>query len=307
MARALQGVYDFLAGGRFPAVAIALLLAYELVLALLLVLPIPPEALGGFAEQFKTWCFGFDPATGRMEPMYVGMMLGEPVGLSAILLGIWWTPLRQLGAGLVLRHALVGLALCGVGAAAFGLLRPARAQEELPFPAERLRTSLRPPAIKLVDQDGKVTSLAELRGRVVLLTGIYSRCGFTCPMILREAKRAVAALAPADRKDVTVLAITLDPAHDTPSALAQMAQAQGVSSPEFRLLSGDVPEVNAVLDRLGVERRVDPTTGVIDHPNLFILVDRDGRAAYRFTVGERQREWLHSALELLLHEARPGV
>jgi hypothetical protein len=34
----------------------------------------------------------------------------------------------------------------------------------------------------------------------------------------------------------------------------------------------------------------------IDHANLFILVDREDRIVYRFTLDERQQSWLGSAL-----------
>ncbi len=46
---------------------------------------------------------------------------------------------------------------------------------------------------------------------------------------------------------------------------------------------------------------------MIDHANLFLLVDRAGRIAYRLTLGERQQRWLTSALEFLLREEPGGA
>src|SRR5690606_7319407 len=119
-----------------------------------------------------------------------------------------------------------------------------------------------------------------------------------------QAKAAVAALTDAERADLTVVGITLDPARDTPAVLAAMADGQGVAAPLYRLATGEPAVVEALLDRLDVSRRRDPETGVIDHANLFLLVDRQGRIAYRFTIGDRQQSWLTSALRLLLREAR---
>ncbi|MNC96767.1 hypothetical protein D3C83_142260 [compost metagenome] len=65
--------------------------------------------------------------------------------------------------------------------------------------------------------------------------------------------------------------------------------------------------MESTLDALGVARTRDPETGVIDHANLFVLVDRDGRVAYRFTLGERQERWLVQALRLLLAERRTAT
>jgi len=62
--------------------------------------------------------------------------------------------------------------------------------------------------------------------------------------------------------------------------------------------------VEGVLDAMQIARQRDPETGVISHANLFLLVDREGRLAYRLGLGERQQRWLTSALRVLLNE--PG-
>ena len=57
-----------------------------------------------------------------------------------------------------------------------------------------------------------------------------------------------------------------------------------------------------MLDRMQIARERDPDSGVISHANLFLLIDRDGRLAYRLGLGERQQRWLVSALRVLLGE-----
>jgi cytochrome oxidase Cu insertion factor (SCO1/SenC/PrrC family) len=57
---------------------------------------------------------------------------------------------------------------------------------------------------------------------------------------------------------------------------------------------------------MSVARRRDGVSGVIDHTNLFLLVDRQGKLAYRFSLGPRQERWLGSALRLLLEESSDG-
>ena len=60
--------------------------------------------------------------------------------------------------------------------------------------------------------------------------------------------------------------------------------------------------IEKALDAMDVVRNRNPDTGLIDHTNLFLLIDRDGRVAYRFGLGARQRQWLTSALRILLRE-----
>lgn len=304
-----SAIHRFFASWRFPVATLSLLVSYKLLMLFMLLAPVGDSAFGQFAEEFKTWCFGYDPATGHMEPMLVVMMLSEPLVLGAIVALIWWGP---LGEGLRNPKQLwptvaASLLLVAGGALAMAKLGggdpPAG---ELPFPAEELRTSYAPPRFELVDQEGQKVSLAQYRGKVVILTGVYATCGYTCPMILRQAKRAVAAVNEAERAEVAVLAVTLDPSRDDPKAMAKMAQGQQVSAPTFRLLTGDPGVVNDLLDRMGIERRRNPETGVIDHTNLFLVVDRQGRIAYRFSLGERQESWLIRALEHLLREPTVG-
>lgn len=121
---------------------------------------------------------------------------------------------------------------------------------------------------------------------------------------MRQAKAAVAALNDAEQAQVSVVGITLDAKNDTPERLRQMAAGQGVSAPGFRLGTGQPEVVDKLLDDLDVSRKRDPVTGVIDHANLFFVVDRKGRIAYRLTIGERQQQWLIAALRSLI--AEPG-
>ena len=60
--------------------------------------------------------------------------------------------------------------------------------------------------------------------------------------------------------------------------------------------------MNEVLDHYGFSRTKNLETGIIDHTNLFILVDRAGKIAFRFSLGEVQEAWLEDALRLLIAE-----
>ncbi|MDQ3262613.1 MAG: SCO family protein [Myxococcota bacterium] len=304
---ALTAIERFFSGWRFPAWFLSLLVTYGLALLAALLWPAGADGLGQFALEFKTWCFGYDPATGRMETMLVAMMIGEPLGLALFIGLLWQGPLSRIGWRQLRAPVLTALLLVGAGTASFGLLhQPALdPSAPLPFPADALRTHLPSPDFQLVDQEGAALSPQDLRGRVVLVTGVYARCGQTCPMILAQTKRAVARLSEAERAGLTVVGVTLDPGHDTPQVLAGLAAAQGMAAPLYRLASGAPDRVERLLDQVGITRSRDAETGVISHANLFLLIDRQGKVAYRFTLGELQEQWLISGLRVLLAEPSP--
>jgi len=304
LSSAIDAVSRFFGGARFPVFALSLVFFYELVLIALLVLPAAPSGLGAFAEDFRVWCFGYDPATGRMNLAYPLSLLLPPVLMSLCFALLWAEPLRE-----AVRRPLgfvrdVGAAGVVVGAmvGGFVLLGADPAQGELPFPADALRTSQRPPAIDLVDQTGASVTLEALRGEVVLLTAVYASCPHTCPLILAQARDALDELAPAERAHVRVVAVTIDPAHDSSEVLAELARMHGLDAGTYRLLTGEPAAVERVLDAMDVARRRDPATGVIDHANVFLVLDAQGRVAYRLSLGERQKRWLVSALQVLVRE-----
>jgi protein SCO1/2 len=135
-----------------------------------------------------------------------------------------------------------------------------------------------------------------------MLTAVYASCPHTCPVILAQAKRVIGELTPEERAELNVIAVTMDPAHDSPAVLAELASRHGMDVPLYHLVTGNVTEVERVLDAMGVSRKRDEKSGVIDHANLFLLLDREGSVAYRLTLGDRQARWLTSALRVLLHE-----
>ncbi len=302
---ALRAFSEFIAGWRFPVLLFGALAGFAILLGGLAVFPASESGLGAFASEFRQWCFGWDPATGRMIPMALVTALLSPVVLSAVLVVLWAEPLRaarRLPRRRVAATAILGAVMVAIACGGLLAFEPGAATGALPFPAESLRTALPAPDLSLRDHEGQPVTLAALRGRVVMLTAVYARCGSTCPMILSETRAALAALEPGERADLVVLGVTLDPVHDDEATLARLALAHGLAAPSVRLLTGEPAAVERVLDRMGVARERDPVTGIIEHQNVFLLVDRRGRVAYRLALGDRQKAWLVQAIRRLIAE-----
>ncbi len=178
-----------------------------------------------------------------------------------------------------------------------------RAQiENLEFPADSLRTAEPPPVIELTNQLGEPFSLQATQGEVVMITAVYASCPHTCPAIIQQAKQVAYQLSEEQRQDLRILGITMDPENDSPEVLAELAEMHGLKAPLFEFLTGDPDEVNALLDQFGILRERNLETGIIDHVNIYFLLDRQGKIAYRLTLGEQQARWLESALTVLLEE-----
>ena len=73
---------------------------------------------------------------------------------------------------------------------------------------------------RLTDAGGKPRSLADYRGKVVVMFFGYTHCPDVCPTTLADLKTVMQTLGP-DADRTQVLFVTLDPARDTPALLAQ--------------------------------------------------------------------------------------
>ena len=102
------------------------------------------------------------------------------------------------------------------------------------------------PAFRLTDSGGGEVTLADLRGRVVAIDFIYTRCPLpdVCPRL--SANFALLQRQFHDRasSDLLLLSVTVDPDFDTPAALAAYARRWG-AGPAWRFLTGDVAPLAA--------------------------------------------------------------
>jgi protein SCO1 len=129
----------------------------------------------------------------------------------------------------------------------------------------------------LTDPEGKKRTLADFKGKVVVLFFGYTQCPDVCPTTMAELAEVMKLLG-ADADRVQVLFVTLDPQRDTPKLLAQYVPA---FHPRFLGLWGD-PETIARTARefkvfyQKVEGRT-PESYSIDHTAGSYVFDTQGR------------------------------
>ena len=160
------------------------------------------------------------------------------------------------------------------------------------------------PAFTLVNQDDETVSLESLRGKVILVTAVYASCTTTCPMMLKKIRSVLDELSAEERSELTVVAFTLNPEVDSTALRKMISRVYSMDAPRFHFVNGLPSEVNALLDRLNVARTRDEKSGQIMHSNLFFLLDRDGRIAYRLSLSENEQSWLTKALQTLIADRK---
>ena len=128
----------------------------------------------------------------------------------------------------------------------------------------------------LADQNGKLRSDSEFRGRLMIVYFGYTFCPDVCPTDLMAITQALDALGK-DAAGIQPIFITIDPERDN-RAMADYLRA---FHPSFIGLTGSPEEIRKVANayKAFYARVEDPRTGEysIDHSGVIYLMGRDGK------------------------------
>jgi protein SCO1 len=162
------------------------------------------------------------------------------------------------------------------------------------------------PNFTMTTQEGKTLSLEDLRGHVVVLTFIYTRCPLPdfCPLIDRKFSELAGKLSvvASRAEQVRLLSVSFDPAHDTPEVLNEHARRQGARPPLWTFAVASNDELAKVAPALGLVYW--PDQNEIGHNLVTAIIDPEGRLVRL----ERGRKWepidLLKAISTLLPQSR---
>jgi len=155
---------------------------------------------------------------------------------------------------------------------------------------------------RLLDQDGREVRFYTdaLRGKIVLISFIYTNCTDICPILMHNLSDVQDSLGDRFGKDVFFVSLSVDPEDDTPEELRKYAQRYG-AKPGWVFLTGPKKDVDAVIRRFG-EFQED----FEDHSMTFILGDVKN-ARWSKMRGDRPPEIVLSRIRDLLSRREAGA
>ena len=151
----------------------------------------------------------------------------------------------------------------------------------------------------LTDHHGKVRTLADFKGKAVVVFFGYTQCPDVCPTTMSEMAAVMQALgAQADK--VQVLFVTVDPERDTPQLLAQYVPAFDA---RFLGMSGDLAATAAMAKEFKIfymkQPGKTPDSYTMDHTAGSYVFDPQGRIRLFIRHGQGAEPIAHD-LKLLL-------
>ena len=135
---------------------------------------------------------------------------------------------------------------------------------------------------RLVDQNGKTVTDADLKGKWSLVYFGYTHCPDACPTALNDIAIALDQLGP-KREAVRSVFITVDPERDTPEVLKDYVTSFGAP---ILALSGSPEEIARAAKAYRVYYAKHPEPGgdyAMDHSSVIYVMDPEGRFTASFT------------------------
>jgi len=166
--------------------------------------------------------------------------------------------------------------------------------------AQILQVGQAVPDFTLIDQKRDSISLSALKGKVVAITFIYTRCPLPNFCFRASNNFGVLHRRFADRmeKDLVLLSITFDPDHDQPETLADYARTWTKDAIGWHFLTGPSTDVKNLCREFGVNSWQDE--GFLTHGLHTVIVDRQGRIAANLEGNEYTAKQLGDLTEAVM-------
>ena len=151
------------------------------------------------------------------------------------------------------------------------------------------------PDVTLIDQDEDTFDLNQTRGKVVVLSPIYTHCPDVCPLTTSKMKQIQDRAQAAGLGDqIQLVTFTMDPERDSPEVLKRFAGAFNANPNNWVFLSGTPDQIDTLIKALNlyVERvyYIDntpvpaaslphpetDTPYLVNHTDRIFLIDRQG-------------------------------
>src|SRR5688572_13647655 len=143
-----------------------------------------------------------------------------------------------------------------------------------------------------LDQSGVARGLDVHRGHPVLITMFYGGCTVTCPLIIDSLRATERALGEADRANLRVLMVSIDPQGDTPETLRALAESRRIDTSRWTLARADEATVRKIAALLNVQYRELPDGGFNHSTTIALLSPLGEIEATTASLGTPSKEVL---------------
>jgi protein SCO1/2 len=128
---------------------------------------------------------------------------------------------------------------------------------------------------KWTNQDAKQVVFSSLKGRVRIVSMVFTRCSAACPMLVSDIKQILSKLPASMSEKVLVDLFSFDHKRDNPEALLSFTKKMKIDKPAWNAYTSDKASISDLAAVLGVQYKV-LESGAYVHSNNIILINKEG-------------------------------
>ena len=156
------------------------------------------------------------------------------------------------------------------------------------------------PEFSLTDQQRKRVTLSHLAGKVVAVTFVYTRCPFPsyCFRLSNNFGQLQTRFKKRMGRDLVLLSVVIDPAHDQPEALANYASIWKADPNAWHFLTGPLPDIQQLAGKF--DMNFYPDEALFVHSFHTVVIDRQGKLAANLEGNDFTAQQLGDLVETVL-------
>jgi protein SCO1 len=162
--------------------------------------------------------------------------------------------------------------------------------DQSPFRGGSMPAGVHAPEFTLTDQNGKRVSMAEYRGRPVVVTYLYTHCKETCPIQAQMIRGALDDLG----HDIPALAVSVDPFRDTPAS-ARAFNRKAKMTGRMRWVLGTRRQLQPLYRGFAIQPQLRDS----EHQAYITLVDANGFQRVAVAINQTSPEDLAHDIKVL--------
>lgn len=133
---------------------------------------------------------------------------------------------------------------------------------------------------QLTERSGRLVRREELRGKICIVSFVFTSCGISCLQVSRNLQRLQERLG-RDADDVRMVSLSIDPRTDTPAVLSRFAAGFSADPDRWLFLTGEPDDLERLIDASFLPRTPyaskGPLPGAFLGTGRVVLVDSLGR------------------------------
>ncbi len=144
------------------------------------------------------------------------------------------------------------------------------------FSEPDLETIGKVPNFNFIDQNERVVTNEDYKGKVYIVEFFFTTCPSICPIMNRNMVKIQNEFY--GNPNIGVASFSIDPDYDTPKVLKEYAASYGITNPNWHLLTGAKEKIHHLANTgfnlyVGEAPEVE---GGFEHSGFFALIDQEG-------------------------------